>query len=261
MLKLPVPDRRRLQNAALPLVVVQVRFDERADVIASDVLARFHLELEAAGLTGLRLTPLVGNQLIFRPGDLPVEASATKRGWTLATGDGQWQFTILGDSLALETPAFVEFDGLRELFALALAGVTHALSPTVAGRIGLRFVNALPRVCAENGDVLPWSQCVTPMLTSALSDPLLGAGVTAMDVRVALTVDEQIRASVRAGLIPDGDSERFLMDIDSYCELGTLWDPARIEEILVRLNEVSVSLFQSLLSEPMLTHLRGEEQR
>jgi uncharacterized protein (TIGR04255 family) len=256
VLTLPQPDRRPLANAALPQVVTQIRFNEDTVAVPADELAAVQAALAAAGMPHPRLSQVTANEVIVvqGPGQMTAE-TPQRRGWRLDTTDGDWQLTLMPGSVALETPRFPGFGVLAERIAVVLAAVGEVAHPAVVTRVGLRFVNLLPSLSADAG-LRGWPSWVAPELTGLLAHTELGDGVAGTEQRTIVTINEQMSATVHAGLVAQPEGHRFLLDIDSYSEPAASWSIELVSGLLADLNDASVSLFQMLLSPEMLSYLR-----
>ncbi|WAX55541.1 TIGR04255 family protein [Jatrophihabitans cynanchi] len=259
MLTLPAPDRRPLPNAALSLVVTQVRFDARADAVSGEVLEALRGRLDEAGHRYTQMDQLSARDLIVGPAGPIAETSAVRKGWRLATPDNRWQLSLLPDSLSVETAQFETFDEMLPRVTAALDALSGVDRPTVVTRVGLRFINQLesPHPLSGIADWRPW---LAPALHGALADDTLRDGVVAAEQRMVLAVDDFVRSAVRSGpLVHDGETARYLLDIDSFVEMSELWRTVDLPGLISRLNDVSVSVFQHLLSPRMISYLQGHE--
>ncbi|WP_159440845.1 TIGR04255 family protein [Jatrophihabitans endophyticus] len=258
MLKLSSPDRRPLPNAALSLVATQVRFDAQRDAVPGELLGGLQDQLAVSGHPYPQVAQLSAQELLVSlNGPLPA-GPTERRGWRLTSEDDAWHLSLLPDSVSLETPQFTGFDDMLPRVLTALDAVTAQAAPTLVTRVGLRFINLLPAPETDGSDE-NWQQRLNAVLAAPLSDDTLRDGVLAFEQRMLLEIDDQIRSSVRSGPVHDGDGQRrFLLDIDTYTETSTLWASTQLPELISQLNDVSVSLFQHLVSESMLGYLRGE---
>lgn len=258
VLTLPPPDRRPLANAALPQVVTQIRFDETATGVPIELQVAVQAAMAAAGMPHPRLSQVTATEMVViqAPGQLTAE-TPQRRGWRMDSADGDWQLTLMPGSVALETPHFPGFDALAERMAVALDAIDAHAHPALVARVGLRFVNLLPPLVSD-ASPRTWPLWVAPALTGLLTHEDLGESVVGSEQRTIVSLDQDMAATVHAGLVTQPDGNHFLLDIDSYSQPAARWSTPLVTEILTRLNEASVSLFQLLLAPEMLAHLRGD---
>lgn len=262
MLILPPADHGLLPGRALPLVVAQVRWEAplQSAAVDRDQLVTVQQSLAEGPQRYETVQSLTSADLIVTPGQAPV-STAGLSGWQLVSDDGRWQATVLPGSASLEAVAFSEFGMFSARLVALLVAAERAFGPAVVTRVGLRFVNLLPAPQSTDGDHWPWTRCLQPALTAPLADASVSAGVVGLEQRMLLSTATGVQAAVRSGLQRPADApgpERFLLDIDSFRTPGRVWDTAQVASEFKGLNDTCVSLFQQLLSEEMLLHLRAE---
>lgn len=253
MLNLPPPDRTPLSNAALPLVVAQVRFDSAGMSLDQATLRRVQASLREHGLDCPQVNAVTGVDVLLGPGQQS-QATTNVSGWQLAADDGQVQVTLMPDSAALETPAFRSYDDqFGPQFAAVLAAVNDTLAPVTTRRLGIRFVNVLKPPASQDAD--DWSKWIRPSLCAPLSDAGLAPGIDGIAHQLLLRVTTEIRSTVRAGVV-DADGPAYLLDIDTFNEPAELWSHTDVARGFDELNSHGVAVFQALISYDMLNYLR-----
>ncbi len=257
MLNLPQADHVPLRHPPLPLVVAQARFATQAgSALSSEVTALFQASLLGAGYDFSQVTPVQTNEIVFGPG-VPPSASVSASGFQFSPEDKSWMVTLMADSVSLETPSFLSFaDQFGPLLNEVLAAATVAIIPIAVTRVGLRFVNLLRSPDGQND----WGRWLRPALVAPHIDELLSPGVLNHNQQLILDVAPQVRSAVRTGPAMDGNQDAFLLDIDTFADLATLWTSESVSGWFEQLNESGVALFQALISAEMLAHLKyGDE--
>lgn len=252
MLNLPQADHTPLRHPPLPLVVAQARFATQAgSELSNEVTTRFQASLLASGYDFGQVAPVQTNEIVFGPG-VPPSASVSASGFQFSPEDKSWMVTLMADSVSLETPSFLSFaDQFGPLLNEVLAAATVAVAPISVTRVGLRFVNLLRSPDGQND----WGRWLRRSLVGPHIDELLSPGVLNHNQQLILDVAPQMRSAVRTGPAMHDDEDAFLLDIDTFAELATLWTSESVTGWFERLNECGVALFQTLISAEMLAHL------
>jgi uncharacterized protein (TIGR04255 family) len=255
-LHLPEPDRRELPRAQLPLVLCQIRFEPLP--LATDPKVAIAIQDQLGGRTGPypRTEPM--QNLTLSPGALGGAIAATT-GWRFISQAGDWIAAVQSDQTSLETTAYSTWDEFRDrLFALIDAVSAH-LTPASVTRVGLRYSNRLtdPQVA----DPRDWGQYLAPELLGLLVHDGLSEGVIAAQQQVDFDPDGEAKSTLRHGFFRDDQAAgrlTYVLDFDSYREGFRAWDTDAIKQTAVGFNDLTLQLFQQIVTPDLLAYLRGE---
>lgn len=253
MLKLPPADHTQLRNPAHPLVVAQALFGAPASEVTADTLASFQSTARELGLELPIVKAIQGANVVVGPG--MATTTNTLTGYQVASQDGRWSVALTSTWVTLETPAFTNFaDDFGPNLTSVLTAATKSIKPVTINRAGLRFINVLTRPEGDN-----WSGWIREALIALSQDDLLTEGLIGHAQQLLFETAPQIKSTVRCGPTTDGtDEPKFMLDIDTYSEPDAVWRVDAIADVFDSLNEAGVSLFQTLITQKMLTHLQGE---
>lgn len=256
-LDLPEPDRRELARAQLPLVVCVIRFEPLP--LATDPRTAIALHERLGGKSGSfpRTEPL--QNITFTPGSAGGPIAATT-GWRFLSEARDWTATVQSEQASLETTSYGRWgDFQAKLFDL-IDAVTERLAPASVLRIGLRYSNRFtdPQV----GDPQEWRRYLAPELMGLVLHDRLGAGVLAAQQQVDFDADADVNSTLRHGFYRDDQAQgrlTYVLDFDSYQEGFREWDPDGLKETATRLNDLTLRLFQQVVTADLLAYLRGED--
>lgn len=276
MLHLQPADHTPLPAPSLPLVVAQARYTGVRRDVSAEVVKGVQARLRsAAGVSLDRVAEVTSTDIVISPG-VAAPSQASQTGVQLTTSDGRWQATVTADWVSLETQSFHSYaNEFAPLLGELLAAVAELLEPVTVTRAGLRFVNMLrppqgDATVSGAGTPMAWGRWIRGSLVGPASDEWLRAGVLSYTQQVLLEVEITARAAastaatgtplrcgVRSGPV-DEQASAFLLDIDNFAEPQSVWETANVLGLFEDLNECGAALFQQLVTEEMLNHLRGE---
>lgn len=251
--ELPSPDTTTLANAPLELVVCQLRH-ERA---VPGPHAAFALAIQS------RLSDSYPN--IGQAGIAEIVVDAAKRevtggdqsGWHLKSDDGNWTVVLMPEFFALECVGYTRWSEFSRRMRDLVAAVAGERPPALMQRIGLRYVDRLSRPASR----------VPREWRGFIDDSLLGLGASdrvGPAVIVAQTVNQVrvdgVDAVLRSSCAPDNGVKSgysTVLDTDAYDDRGRAFELGDVESTLDNLHQVSLQLFQLVVSEDFRSELHG----
>lgn len=250
---LPPPDRTVLVNAPLVVVLAQVRFDAQ-ELAASPAAAEALLPAaEPLGLTAM--TQVMQQQVTFTngaAGDDP-QGSGTQRaaGWQFASKDGSASLTLMPDVLTLEMRSYGSWDEFSKTWAAFVQALAVAVQPSLATRLGLRYVNRMTPQDAGTVAALgapglidkPW---LGPAVESSLAEY-----VTATEGRATLGFPDGTDALVQHGTVAESDGATFVLDIDCFRTRPARFSVHDVGVAFGALNDRALQIFQSVVDVPL----------
>jgi len=264
---LPPADRTILLKAPMELAIIEVRLLNDGAELAHDTGLRL-LEMLAStfpAFTKLDVAQQNSISVDFSPGALPSpQLQAGMRGWQLADERGLAQVTVLPHSVSvqLQGRAYERWSvSLRPLLEVTLEAVQEIMSPSVVGRIGLRYVDRFVNTDARNpGD---WKGRIQDELLGPIRHITVGPLVRSAQQQLELSLGTSQGAIVRHGPFADpaeSGATSYLLDIDVFDAR-----PARlsVEEVATRaevLNRTAASLFQQWMAPEYLHQLQGKSR-
>ena len=255
---LPGADRTLLARAPLELAIVEVRF-AGASELPSDAGLRIRDLLEEAGLFLSRLEPRQTQRINLTPGAPPSVEVGTS-GWLLANPDGTVQATVLPESAVFQTATYHRWSvSMRPSVEAVLSAVAELISPAVAIRIGLRYVNRF--IDPEASSVAAWAGRIDECFLGPARHPNLGQLVRGCQQQVDLSFSDAQGAILRHGPFLDegtGRSVSYLLDIDCYDTTPSRFVVAELGERAEVLNRTAASLFQSVITEDYRRELQAD---
>jgi uncharacterized protein (TIGR04255 family) len=256
-LDLPAVERRLLARSPLQLVVSQLRFEAVPRATEARVALAIHEQLGGPDGPLRRMEPIQNVQITLGAGQAP---TATPTGWRFVSEAADWTASVLPDQATLETTSYEEWEGtFRErLFALVDA-ISEQLVPPTLQRIGLRYVNRVsePAVSAPP----EWQRYLAPEVLGPILHERLGPGIVAAQQQVDLEATDDLRAIFRHGFFRDlqeGGALTYVLDFDTYQERYSVWNAEEIKTTADRLNDLSLRLFHQVVTDELLTYLRGD---
>lgn len=256
-LDLPDPDRRPLERAQLPLVVCQIKSEPLP--LATDPRVAIAIHEGLGGRNGRfpRTEPIQNFTITAGVAGAPVTSTT---GWRFASEDRDWGVVIQPDQVSLETSAYATWDDFRDRLFELIDAVTQHLGPASVLRTGLRYVNRLgdPEVASP----AEWDGLLVPELLGLALHDRLGVGILAAQGQVDFDTGDDVKTALRHGFYRDeqeGGRLTYVLDFDSYQDGFRPWDSQALKDTANGLNDVTLQLFQQVVTERLLAYLRGED--
>ncbi len=260
-LELPAPFEGILARSPLALVACQVRYSDSARVLSGGVAAELSRRLADAKFPYPRVDQVQLQNFNVDVGAGTARSESAGRGWRLQTEDGRWILTVTPDAVTLETTRYKTW---REDFCARFCAVVDALceavSPKAETRLGLRYVDVIVDPPAKH--MADWKGWIDQSFLGPIAHPRLGSGISTMQQQMSLNLDHDIRATLRSGVYPDAardNTPTYLIDTDVFRESLVQFERDGIYEMIERLHDWNLRLFQMIITPAMLAHLRGAE--
>ena len=252
---LPVPDRTLLTTPPLVVTLVQVRFDVRETVASVETGTAL---LERASALGLSEMTQIFNQFMIIPAPEQAQPARQPAGWRFAAKDGS-NLTLLADQMTFETPSYRGWDAFAATWAACLDALAEVVAPSLTTRLGLRYVNRITPAGVTSAADLRSGELVDPAFLGPSVESALSEYVTGAEGRVALTFPEQIDALVQHGVVREGDTQVFVLDIDCFRTQGSRFERDQILAASNELNQCSLQIFQTVVREPLRNEMKKAE--
>jgi uncharacterized protein (TIGR04255 family) len=217
---LPPADERVSRRSSVSTVVCQIGFDERPRVGEGSFPIEFHERL--GGPTGRypKLEPAAEQRLILEVGTAPSQQQISRRGWSFESQDRGWSLALLPDSVALQADdagyaGWEDFLGrVREL----LEALEDMLTPSIAQRVGLRFVDRIQGSRIGVGEPGEWAPYIEPAFLGLLALPGIGPAVQGGQQQHILDAGDGARCQLRHGLalVTGGERSVYVIDCDLF---------------------------------------------
>jgi uncharacterized protein (TIGR04255 family) len=251
---LPVPDRTLLATPPLVVTLVQVRFDARETVASVETGTAL---LERARVLGLAEMTQIFNQIVIIPA--PEHAPARQpAGWRFVAKDGS-NLTVLADQMTFETPSYRGWDAFSATWAACLDTLAEVVAPALTTRLGLRYVNRITPAGITSAADLRTGELIDPAFLGPSVESALSEYVTGAEGKVALTFPDQIDALVQHGVVREGDTQVFVLDIDCFRTQGSRFDRGEVLAASNELNQCSLQVFQTVVREPLRNEMKKAE--
>ena len=169
--------------------------------------------------------------------------------------------TVLKDQLTLETRVYGSWDNFASLWAGCIAALAAAAAPSLTTRLGLPYVNRVtPGGVAQASDLV-----AAGLVELAFLGPAVESGfsefVTAAEGRVTLTFADGTDALVQHGVVTEGGSQVFVLDIDCFQPQAEFFDLERILTASATLNDHWVQMFQTVVREPLREEMKKSREQ
>jgi uncharacterized protein (TIGR04255 family) len=261
-LSLPTPNDTKLLRSPLAIVVCQVRYEQNLTV--SDGGTALAVAKSLGGRDGpyprLEAQQQFAAQVdLSNVGSPGISNTIPTRGWKFSSSSGDWSAIIMPDHAALETNAYTTWtkDFLPRVTALIEAVAEH-VSPQIEERLGLRYVNRLPR---PDEDSMRWSGIVVDELLGPAADNFWAEGIESLQQQLQLDLGPELSCILRHGIVPNanGQPDGYLLDYDVFRQYPQPFDLNSIIQALGEMNRAALSLFQASLTKQYLDSLRTQD--
>jgi uncharacterized protein (TIGR04255 family) len=247
---LPAVQAIELSEAPLTQVVAQVRFNSQSALSTHAGAIKFQEPLLDHYP---RLLAESQATITAAPGNV---SSATIPQWRLTDLEGGWACVVGPEHLTIETSAYSTWPLLRDRLVAALDVLTDVAAPRVRERIGLRYVNHIPRD-TEHGYI----ERVDSSLLGVVERPgwreQLAVSLSQVVVR-----DGSTQLTVRYGRgegVPGLPTDAFVIDIDCGDETPGKFDASSSLDYFDVLNDCALRCFFASLAEPYRSSLLPAE--
>jgi uncharacterized protein (TIGR04255 family) len=247
-----------LPDAPLVKVLAQVRYPQPLDFEGEitfeplgKALGRKYPVARKVQATAIVLTP-----------DGVKEQPSPEINWTYQDIAGDWQVSVSGQFLSLETRKYTSRTEFCDRVLEAIEALTSAMHPPVYDRLGVRYVNRL-----EGEDTLnDLGSLVRPVAQAALVIPHADAQIQhSLCDTIFIGDNSQIQA--RWGWLPAGTGidptipppkvPYWLLDIDSYTTSGGPFDVNALDNLTRDLSARAYKLFRWLITDEFIKRFGG----
>ncbi|MEO0697732.1 MAG: TIGR04255 family protein [Pseudomonadota bacterium] len=261
----PPPPRVQLDAAPLVRVLAQVQFAKIVKIAEEKHIGDFqealraeypHLERDEAKSVQVQLD------------HNGVSASTTDEViWRLLDASKIWRVSLAQSAITLETASYTSRGDFLKRLTAVLSAVAETLRPSLATRVGFRYVNRLdePKDLERLGDL------VCAELVGVHTDVLQGQIEHASSQIGGVTKEGRLLA--RWGLTPAGATHdpdmaqplarpSWLLDIDSFKENAPVepgFDVAKLVELVDAMANRAYSFFRWSVSDAFLERFKGGE--
>ncbi len=257
-LDLPPPFEGTLPRSPLRLVACQLRYSDLARPFSAAVVMRLTQHLTDAGFAYPRIDQVQLQNLNIDMNTGVAKSESTGHGWRLQSEDSRWILTVTTDAVTLETTRYRAWnEDFRARFRALIDALVDAFSPATETRLGLRYVDVITDPSAQN--MVEWSRWIDRALLGPIAHERLGPGINVIQQQMTLSLDSDVRATVRQGAYPDPARENaptYLIDIDVFIERLARLDRDRVRDTVERLHEWNLRLFAQMITPEMLEYLR-----
>lgn len=233
------PERVQLHSAPLVRVLAQVRFPKIIKIASEQHIGDFQ-EAVRGSYPFIERNAAQSLQVNFESGG--VQSSTTEEViWRLFDKSKQWRASLHSSALTLETSRYSSRTEFLDRFRFLLEAVSATIHPSIASRVGFRYVNRI----ARPQDLLDLERLVQSDLIGLLSAPLKNN--IELSVSQAQCATEEGRLLVRWGLLPAGathdpdmappvNDRSWILDIDSFTTGDVLSDNFQPDVIVEKTN-------------------------
>lgn len=254
----PPPEEVPLPNAPLMKVIAQVRFPPILAVRRADFVAPFQEAIRAK-------YPMLQEEHVqtIRVGAQEVEAGERQVTWRFADPDDAWRTSLAPEFIALETTAYSSRKDFIRRVRGVLEAVEEHLDPSVAVRIGLRYID---RVTGKELERI--SDLVRPEMLGIVHTPLFEHAEHELSDALLRLPDagEHIRA--RWGHLPEGvtvdpnaiepiDARSWILDLDMFSTERRMFQAGSLADDLLRFAERIYAVFRWSVTDEFLRRYGG----
>lgn len=239
---LPEPSSATLKGAPLEQVVWQMRHEpleasrDVANVLkVRDELVDSYPVIDQFEQSEVMIGPTGANQ-------------SNKVGWRIRTDDGSWTVVVMQDFVAIECTGYSTWTEFARRARDLLGAVANNLKPSLAQRVGLRYVDRLSR----HDTALPhqWNGLLHPGLLGFATEAPIAPEITAVQtVHTMKFGDDSVL--LRSSCAPDTASPAgysMLLDTDCFDSRARAFSLDDVVETTTRLHGLSLRLFQLAVS-------------
>lgn len=261
-LALPEPFEGNLPRSPLALVACQVRYSDINGQVTGAAVAALRQGLDAAGFAYPRTDQVQLQNLSIDLGSGATNRESAGKAWRLQSSDSRWIVTVGPEAVTLETTRYDTWErNFRARFAAIVEALSAIFAPRAETRLGLRYVDVISDPPVR--DMQEWSAWINPALLGPIAHPRIGSGVTVIQQQFSLSLDDDVRATIRLGVYPDPARDgalTCLIDTDVFRESLLPYSADGVIAATERLHDWNLRLFQQMITPEMLVHLRGELQ-
>jgi uncharacterized protein (TIGR04255 family) len=245
----PEPRQIRFECSPLALVVCQLRFEHLGSP-SEEALRTLKQSLSDYPV----VQPVQNVQIQVGP---PGAQTSTDRGWRFSSLDEAWNVSVLPDSAALETTAYVDWEDFAARLERVIDVVREALEPRVEVRLGLRYVNEIRMPKLDSP--AKWTDYLRPELVALTASELFAPAAFNAQQAIQASVDGDAVLNFRHGFPGTRDGALsepvYLLDFDCYREGQRTLDVGEVMDLTARFNNILTSLFQWCISEKLWEEL------
>lgn len=256
------PERIQLVAAPLVRVLGQVQFPKIIKISSEEHIGDFQ-EAIRKHYPFIERDAAQALQLNFDGSN--VKSSATEEVvWRIFDHSRKWRVSLNPSALTLETANYTSRTEFLERFEFLSDAFERIIEPTIASRVGFRYVNRLD----ESNDIKDIEHLVYPDLVGLLSAPLRDKVDVTISQAQCVTLEGGLL--VRWGLLPAGvthdpdaappvKERSWILDIDSYANADISNETFKTENIVGKINAMgnrAYAFFRWSVREEFLNRFR-----
>lgn len=252
-LQLPEPDRSTLSAAPLELVVLQVKFERKADMSPQVALA---LKSEMGDDVYPHLEQAISSEVIFQMS--PSGAATTENraeGWRFMSQHRKWVVSVFPDWASLECTGYTDWDEFRERSNVLLQTVESLLSPQLVHRVGLRYIDRI--ILRDTAKPADWDGLIADEVLGFAASHELGQYLTTVKTEQVVAMDD-VTGVVRTSCGPDNQGptrHSIVIDTDCFEQSAFGYNLAALALKVEKLHDRALQLFQLVTSTQLRARL------
>lgn len=250
-------DRTLLATPPLIVTLAQVRFEQHSEVVGPVTAST--LRAPMAGL-GMPVAAQLHQQQILIGGNTPTAEASSQQvaaGWQFKSRDAGTVVTVMADQVTLETRRYNGWDAFRDVLRQVLGALDEAVSPQLATRMGLRYVNRVRPRESITADGWREQNLVDPAFLGPAAGSPLSQHITATEGRATMSFPDGVDALVHHGVATEDEGQVFILDIDCFRQAAETFTVEGVLAGMTSLNDHSLEVFQSVIKDELRAEMLG----
>jgi uncharacterized protein (TIGR04255 family) len=258
------PDRRALARSPLVNVVWQLRYAPVAQLGEGSAALAIRDSLSAvlsedltlsAALQQVTLQVMTGAQGVETQQIAAPFAATQGQTWRMSSADRSTHVTVGAGSIAVETAKYGTWNAHFEPWIrAALQAITDAAPPTIALRVGMRYINVIFGNAVNSppfGRPEDLKGVAAPTLLGFVNDDDFDGLVDVLNGRHLLKFPDGVQCILQNALVAAQEADQgygLLLDIDSYLDQAAAFDSPSLLELSERLHRTGLQVFQRCIT-------------
>ncbi len=257
---LPAADRTLLIKPPLELVIAEVRCVPPVTMITDEQALAVQRFVQAAGFVMPQLQPAqeASVEVAVAAGQPTTATQQVARGWQLTASDPRTHAIVMPGALVIQTAVYERWSvSLKPLLSAFLDAIAATLAPTIAQRVGLRYVDRFTDSQARSP--ASWRARIVEEFLGPACHDVFGHLVVGAQQQLQLEFEPGKGALLRHGPFSDNSMNgavSYLLDIDVFDETSHAFDPDDLMQRAEVLNRTALSLFHNTLTPEYLLSMQ-----